>query len=62
MNHDYAHCADFQKDCPKDCFRAQLVRDLDDNGTLKGAWISWMNFRKTDECILRKINDKKRST
>lgn len=53
MNHDYAHCADFKKDCPKDCFRAQLVRDLDDNGTLKGTWISWMHLRNTDECILK---------
>lgn len=29
MNHDYAHCLDFTKDCPKSCFRAELVRDLE---------------------------------
>lgn len=28
MNHDYSHCAGFSPDCPKKCFRAQLVRDL----------------------------------
>lgn len=27
MNHDYAHCLDCTDDCPKDCFRAQLVRE-----------------------------------
>lgn len=27
MNHDYAHCIDCTEDCPKDCFRAQLVRE-----------------------------------
>ena len=34
MNHDYAHCADFKDDCPKKCFRAKLVRDLQKYGKL----------------------------
>lgn len=28
MNHDYAHCLDYEDDCPKNCFRGELVRDL----------------------------------
>ena len=28
MNHDNAHCLDYKDDCPKECFRGQLVRDL----------------------------------
>ena len=56
MNHDYAHCEDIQKDCPKECFRAQLARDLAVNGNLHGVWISWMHFRGTAECM-RKDGD-----
>lgn len=50
MNHDYAHCADYQKDCPASCFRAQLVRDLETNANLSGVWVSWMALRGTEEC------------
>ena len=28
MNHDYVHCLDYTEDCPEECFRAMLVRDL----------------------------------
>ena len=31
MNHDYAHCLDYTKDCPKECFRAELQRDIEEN-------------------------------
>ena len=54
MNHDYAHCADFKDDCPKKCFRAQLVRDLQRYGKLAPYAInfpvSWMHLKGTDEC------------
>ena len=30
MNHDYAHCADFTDDCPKDCF---IIRNINSNRT-----------------------------
>ena len=50
MNHDYAHCADFRKDCPVDCFRAKLVRDLVTRGTDHRTWISWAHIRGTEEC------------
>ena len=55
MNHDYAHCIDYTEKCPKKCFRAQLVRDLERFGKL---WpygvnypISWMHLEGTEECI-----------
>ena len=28
MNHDYTHCGDYCKECPKTCFRAELAKDL----------------------------------
>ena len=47
MNHDYVHCADFKDDCPKDCFRAQLVREaLDKHWTM----VDFAHFKGTDEC------------
>lgn len=55
MNHDYAHCAGFRKDCPKKCFRAQLVRDLEqwDKELSEGKYhiVSWMHLEGTEECI-----------
>lgn len=51
MNHDYAHCLNFREDCPKGCFRAQLVRDLKVNPGVIGIWISWMWFKGTAECM-----------
>lgn len=54
MNHDYAHCADYKKGiCPKECFRGELVRDLNSYPTLR-LYVSWMNFKGTDECMLDK--------
>ena len=51
MNHDYAHCLDWKPTCPKKCFRAQLVRDLNRNKIrLHGIPISWVHFKGTDEC------------
>ena len=50
MNHDYAHCADYRKDCPKDCFRAQLVRDLKQRTDLLGLPFTWMSFKGTYDC------------
>ena len=52
MNHDYAHCLDFTKDCPKECFRAELSRDLKRIGGGKDMWLSWMSFRETGCCPL----------
>ena len=49
MNHDYAHCADYEKTCPKDCFRAELVRDLSRRPFLYP--VTWARFYGTEECI-----------
>ena len=51
MNHDYSHCLDYNKDCPKDCFRGKLVRDLSYHPMLKN--ISFMSFKDTEECSLK---------
>lgn len=52
MNHDYAHCLDFTEDCPQECFRAELSRDLARMGGSNKMWISWMSFKETGCCPL----------
>ena len=54
MNHDYAHCADYTDKCPKKCFRGELVRDLSNRPYL---YVSWMNLKDTDECMLKEQNN-----
>ena len=54
MNHDYAHCADYDSKCPNGCFRGELVRDLRDNPRMIGIPVSWMHFKGTDECKLKR--------
>ena len=51
MNHDYSHCIDYKESCPKECFRAKLVRDLRRRKYMVGVPISWMHFKGTDECL-----------
>ena len=52
MNHDYTHCWDFDAEvCPKECFRAQLVRDL--MCFHPNIPVSWGRFKNTKECKLR---------
>ena len=50
MNHDYAHCLDFREDCPKKCFRAQLVRDLETRSDLMCIPLTWAHFVGIEEC------------
>ena len=50
MNHDYAHCADFTADCPEECFRAELVRDLKKRTDLLGLSFTFTHFKGTEEC------------
>lgn len=53
MNHDYEHCLDFTRDCPKDCFRAELSRDLKGGYYfIIGAPISYMHLKGSEECKL----------
>ena len=56
MNHDYTHCVDFRADCPMECFRAKLVRDLDKRH-LDRIGISWASFRGTEECMRKGEKD-----
>lgn len=57
MNHDYAHCLDFKPDCPKECFRAQLTKELMEHPNIVPHGIStWSSFRGTEDCI-RKEDD-----
>lgn len=55
MNHDYEHCLDYTVDCPKECYRGQLVRDLQAYG--KTMIVSWMSFEGTDECMKEKNHE-----
>lgn len=59
MNHDYAHCVDFQDDCPRECFRAELVRKLHRRPDLVRMPVSWMHFKGTEECKRMKDDGKK---
>lgn len=51
MNHDYAHCADYNEDCPKTCFRGLLVRDLPNVPDYLP--ITWVHFDGTQYCKKR---------
>ena len=57
MNHDYAHCLDFSNSCPKDCFRAQLTRDLKRRIDLGGIPLTWMRFKGTEECKKKEVTE-----
>lgn len=57
MNHDYAHCLDYTKNCPKDCFRAQITKDLAQWTNTKGILFSWMSFNGTDECKKKEVTE-----
>lgn len=54
MNHDYAHCADYTEDCPKECKRAKLVREaLENHWTMVG----WAHFKGTEECKREEVTE-----
>ena len=57
MNHDYAHCSDYTIDCPKDCFRAQLVRDLKQRTDLTWLRVIWLHFKGTEECKKKEVTE-----
>ena len=57
MNHDYEHCLDYSIDCPKECFRGQLVKDLKSSNQCMA--VSWMSFEGTYECMKRRDNNAK---
>lgn len=57
MNHDYTHCLDYSPNCPKDCFRGMLIRDLRDNNNINliGTLIVWSHLYGTEECKKRGV-------
>lgn len=48
MNHDATHCADYNKSCPKSCYRAQLTEELKQIQYVLP--VSWSHFRGTNFC------------
>ena len=57
MNHDYAHCSDYRKDCPKDCFRAQITKELMQRTDLAGIPLTWMSFKGTEGCKRKEVTE-----
>lgn len=54
MNHEYAHCMDYTEDCPKECLRGQLVRDLDGVPINR---VRWASFKGTEECKKKDVTE-----
>lgn len=53
MNHDYAHCLDYTENCPKDCFRAELQRDIEETRSeFIGVPMAYSHLGSTVECKL----------
>ncbi len=51
MNHDAAHCSDFTEDCPVECYRAVLCRDVKES-KLYNIPLAWASLKGTRECRL----------
>ena len=57
MNRDTTHCYNYDKDCPKTCYRAQITEELV-HGELRNLKeevhfpVSWAIFRGSEECPL----------
>lgn len=47
LNHENTHCADYSEDCPKECYRGRLVRDLAGVPVNK---VRWAFLKGTEEC------------
>lgn len=48
---DMCHCADWQPDCPNNCFRARLTKEYKENeDKFIGIPTSWASFGKTATC------------
>ena len=56
MNHDATHCADYNKSCPKSCYRAQLTEELEK--IVYTLPVSWCSFKGTKECPKEKGGEK----
>ena len=59
MNHDYAHCLYYTPNCPKECFRAQLQRDLEERRSeFIGVPLTCSHLSGTVECKLANSHKK----
>ena len=55
MNHDYAHCANYDPNvCPPSCFRGQLTADYKRREDLQDVPVPWEFLKGTDACELNK--------
>lgn len=57
MNHDVAHCYDYDKNkCPKRCFRAKVTQDYYELAAAGKVdfFTSWVHFEGTQYCALVK--------
>jgi len=55
MNHDYAHCLDYDPEhCPLSCFRAELTQDYQNRADrdMAGIPVSYAYYHGTEECEL----------
>lgn len=51
MNHDAAHCADWNKEkCPDSCYRAALTKEVKERQDLWYVPLSYIHFANTSEC------------
>lgn len=50
MNHDATHCADYSSSCPVKCYRAELIKDLQNRPDLLGFPLSFAKLKFTKEC------------
>lgn len=48
---------DHRDDCPKDCFRAKLTKDLKKRIDLLGMPFTWMHFKGTKECKRKEVTE-----
>lgn len=49
MDHDYAHCRDYRKDCPEECFRARLTKEAIEIH-YNSPHMTWFDFAGTEVC------------
>ncbi len=55
MNHDATHCRDWDENCPKTCYRAELTEELSRRPDLFWLPMSWASFRYSEECAFRTL-------
>lgn len=58
MNHDAAHCLDYdKKKCPKSCYRAKLTQEYIAKKIEIDFPTSWVHFAGTKYCVKERVNN-----